>query len=113
MRCAFAVFVGVKRFENGNSTSRAATVVAGIVEFFVEKQAATDCWRVTELGVSARCSDMVVHSASGEDNQASSALMALVNLRTVQILSILANMLKGERTIKESVIKVSKLNQWP
>lgn len=75
----------VEHFENGNSTSRAATVVAGTVEFSAGKRAAIDCWRVTVPAVSARCSDMVVHSASVEDNQASSALMALVNLRTVQI----------------------------
>jgi len=88
VRCAFvaAVSVGmVKRFENGNSTARAATAVAGTVEFFAGKRAATDCWKVTVPVVSARCSDMVVHSVSVEDNQASSALMALVNLRTVRI----------------------------
>ena len=83
MRCALvAVFVGmVERFENENSTSHAA--IADTVEFFVGKRAATDCWKVTVPAVSVRCSDMVVHSASVEDNQASSALMALVNLHTI------------------------------
>lgn len=88
MRCAFvAVFVGmVKRFESENSTSRAVAIVAaGIVEVSAGKQVAIDCWRVMVPVVSARCNDMVVHSASVEDNQASSALMALVNLRTIQI----------------------------
>lgn len=85
MRCAFVASVGmVERFANGNSTSRAATV-AGIVEFSAGKRVATDCWKETGPAVLARCSDMVVHSVSVEDNQASSALMALVNLHTVRI----------------------------
>lgn len=85
MRYAFVVAVSVEMVERfGNSTSR-AVVFAGIVEFSAGKRAATDCWRVTVPAVSAHCSDMVVHSASMEDNQASLALMALVNLRTVRI----------------------------
>lgn len=86
MRCAFVSVGMVERSENGNSTSRAvATAVAGTVGVSAGKRAVIDCWRVTVPAVSARCNDMVVRSASVEDNQASSALMALVNLRTVQI----------------------------
>lgn len=87
----------VERFENGNSTSR-AVVIAGTVEFSAEKRVVTDCWRVTVPAVSARCSDMVVHSASMEDNQASSALMALVNLRTVRI-----GLINNQQTSKREI----------
>lgn len=87
MKCAFVASVATGgRLENGNSINRAvATVAADIVGSSVGKRAATGCWRVTAPAVSAHCSDTVAHSASAEGNQASSALMALVSLRTVRI----------------------------
>lgn len=85
MKCAFVAAVSVataEYFGNGNSINRA--VAADIVGSSVGKRAVTGCWRVTAPAVSARCSDTVVRSASVEDSQASSALTALVSLRTVR-----------------------------
>lgn len=92
MKCAFVAVVSVATAEhlgNGNSINRAAAVAADIVGFSVGKQAATGYWRVTAPVVSVRCSDTVARLASVEGSQASSALMALVSLRTVfkQVLS--------------------------
>lgn len=89
MKCAFVVAVSVAtagRLGNESSINRAVAAVAvDIVGFSVGKRAATDCWRVTAPAVSARCSDTVARSASVVGSQASSALMALVSLRTVRI----------------------------
>lgn len=76
----------VVRSGRGSSSGRRAdaTAVAGIAGVSAGKRVATGLTTSTELVGSVRYNDMVARSVSAEDSQASSGLMASVNLRTAK-----------------------------